>query len=181
VFNEFVSGQPWHRFLWRVAHIAPIGYLAIVIAFVPIDLIVSPSLRIWVGAPTLALAVPLLLAHRAHELALCEICATRTPLNGSDAAQRNKIQLRLFHKGRTIAYVMVAMLAAVIGASWILHWPEIIGHLAFNISFVETAVSMHVSITHNLLKPWCPWCHWGGGGDHEPSPEPTPPVGQATT
>jgi hypothetical protein len=59
--------------------------------------------------------------------------------------------------------------------------PDIIGRLAFNLSFLEIAVMMHVEITHRLLEPWCPYCDWGEGGDHEPAPEPTPPLGRATT
>ena len=65
--NEFASERPARRVLWTVAHIAPIGYLAVIVAFVPIDLTVPMPLRFWVGGSILALAVPLLLAHRLHE------------------------------------------------------------------------------------------------------------------
>jgi hypothetical protein len=178
--NEFASERPPGPFLWRLAHIAPIGYLATAAAFVTIDLSLSRPLAFWVGVSIAALAIPMFLAHWRHENALCGICAAMTPLDGDAAARKQAIQLRLFHKARLIASIVLAVLTGIVVADW-LFLPHIIGQLAFDLSFLEIAASAHVDITHRLLEPWCPYCHWDEGGDHEPAPEPTPPVGQATT
>jgi hypothetical protein len=180
MIDEFASEQPATLLLWRLAHIAPIGYLVTAVAFVIIDLTLSRPLGFWVGGAVAALTLPMLLAHMRHENALCEICAAMTPLDGNAAARKHDIQLRLFHKARLIAAIVLGLLVAVVVADR-LFLPDTVGRLAFDISFLEIAVSMHVTITHRLLEPWCPYCHWDEGGDHEPAPEPTPPVGQATT
>jgi hypothetical protein len=178
--SEFASERPATQFLWRLAHIAPIGYLVTSVMFIVIDLTLSRPFGLWVGGTIVALAIPMLLAHTRHENTLCGTCAAMTPLDGSAAARKHAIQLHLFHKARFIASIVQGLLTAVVVANWFF-MPDIVGRLAFNLSFLEIAVAMHVEITHRLLEPWCPYCDWDEGGDHEPAPEPTPPLGRATT
>jgi hypothetical protein len=77
--SEFASERPVAQFLWRLAHIAPIGYLVTAVMFIVIDLTLSRPFGLWVGGTIVALAIPMLLAHTRHENTLCGTCAAMTP------------------------------------------------------------------------------------------------------
>jgi hypothetical protein len=146
------------------------------IAFVLIGIAAGPFLDLlprqsWFVTRTVALtisALVLLLGLR-HDAQLCERCAVRMPLDGNAAAARNARRLRLVH----IPPLWFAFTSALIPASFLLHgWAAFAGELAVMPLPIYAWASARI---HRQLKPWCPRCNWGDGGDgpREPSPDPS--------
>ena len=125
-------------------------------------------------------------AEDVHDRTLCEACAELTPLNGPLHAERKNRRLRLWHWRRrrrnalgTLGAVFTAFVCMVAAA---FHIPPLAKDVAdwtsglLLLVFLPFGVYYNLSCdSHRVLQPWCPLCHWGdgGGGFHEPSPNPS--------
>lgn len=107
-----------------------------------------------------------------HDARLCERCIAATPLDPQAAVTRWRPALRWRHS----KFMLLAMLWAIVifftntiqdGVSW---WRFLLTAAAIG-ALCSSTFSEWV---HRRLYPWCPFCHWGDGGDPEASPEPDP-------
>jgi hypothetical protein len=109
--------------------------------------------------------------HREH---LCERCAAATPLDPQKQVVRWKTLLRLTHV-KNLFWIWLGIIAVQVAVTHAV--PP--GPLPYA---VDAAVSFLIGVlitavwVHNRLQPWCPYCRWGKGGEHEEVPDPDPAV-----
>lgn len=112
-----------------------------------------------------------------HDAKLCERCVAASPLDPQAAVDRWILMLRWEHLQlwKTISLLGSGTWLAFLGRynhvpPW---WYWIPGTVLVPL-FISVFVS---SRQHRRLYPWCPFCHWGDGGDEEAVPDvPAPTV-----
>jgi uncharacterized membrane protein YfcA len=121
-----------------------------------------------------------------HDGSLCLRDGDRTPLDPQAEVTRWRRRLRVRHN----PLILYASGVAVLG--WALVQPYLLWGAPMPVRLAASAGAAVVCVgtvwltvlapaTHRRLRPWCPQCHWDGGGEEEPSPVPTPdPVGVVT-
>jgi hypothetical protein len=133
--------------------------------------VLAAAVVVWAVAVTAQVA-----DVRRHREALCERCIAVVPLDPQAAVARWKGVLRAHHA----RVAMVAMMATVVawdGAFAAFRHPPWWAYAVAVLAAVALGVSTLVTWQHRRLYPWCPFCHWDDGGDHEPSPDvPAPSV-----
>lgn len=164
------SDRQW---IWDlIAHLQPLIWWfsagsAVVTAIVP-DLV--GSWAAWTISLSLLLAI---VAGIKHQRSLCARCAAATPLNTEAAVEKDGRWLRMFHwlyeHSRLASWGLVGLIAAEVVVSGGL------GQAVGALVNVLLGLQVFLGLKHRVLAPWCPWCHWGGGGDDEVAPEPAPP------
>lgn len=108
---------------------------------------------------------------RYHRGRLCELCAANVPLNGGLLAERYRAPFRAVHWMTDRVWRLFAGIVVVNVLILPLPLP-----LASTVLFAALGVLAWVGDQHVRLRPWCPFCQWGGGGDEETTPvaPPTP-------
>lgn len=136
---------------------------------------VAPLL--WVAVAAWALFIIALgadLGH--HKERLCERCIATTPLDAQAQAERRRPVLRLHHALKIRTAVTAVLLALSLWVTRGRHPPGW-SYLADAVFLAALGVSLGSNFWHRKLYPWCPYCRWGDGGDHEASPDvPAPAV-----
>jgi SNF family Na+-dependent transporter len=110
-----------------------------------------------------------------HSARLCERCIAASPLDPQAAVDRWDLVLRFDHENgrKFLAYVILFAVDIAAnwrdGSSWLgpVHsnwW----GYVADIVFVLFIGVVYGAEYRHRRLYPWCPYCHWGSGGDHEP-------------
>jgi hypothetical protein len=117
-----------------------------------------------------------LIDRKFHLSRLCDRCAAGTPLDPQASVERWIRFLRLDHAvGRTLLLAL-AFLALVWWGERQHTWLS----AAVDIMFVLWLVALSTAeYMHRKLYPWCPYCHWDDGGDHEEAPDVPAPVVEA--
>jgi hypothetical protein len=116
----------------------------------------------------------LLVDKRYHAPRLCERCIAATPLDPQASVDRWLRFLRMEHETGRWFLVM----AAVFGLDvWVDSWHHWLGDVTDFMLMAVLATVYAAEYIHRRLYPWCPFCHWGDGGDHEAAPDvPAPTV-----
>lgn len=119
----------------------------------------------------------MLMSMRHRTAGLCEKCIEHMPLDGAEQAQKRQGALKTMHvlwqgRGQNMVWFLIGVvLLATAGA---FAPAGVLRHMADSVMMlplVALFIGYHV---HERLQPWCPFCHWGNGGEEEPSPEITP-------
>lgn len=119
-----------------------------------------------------------------HDSKLCESCIEETPINGEQLVEvswRRKClhMIHLLNSLRMMIFILTGFFAVQLLFSLIAD-RHYISHLLSNIiTAVLTDLWCLLYWTadrqHRRLIMWCPWCHWGNGGDYEEVPDPSLP------
>lgn len=137
---------------------------------------ITPLLWVTSAAWILA-AIPLAADLGYHAERLCERCINATPLDAAAEAERRRPVLRLHHAARIRVAALAGLLAATLLVTGSHHPPPGWARAAHAVFLLAGGVLLGSDFRHRKLYPWCPWCRWDGGGDHEVSPDvPAPAV-----
>lgn len=147
-------------------------YISLIIAGVPLNLLPVNWWSRLINAAYIVPVLALVVLGAMHGEKFCEYCAAATPADGDTAARKKRRTLRFYHQLTSLwglAY-LVAVIAVPMALPRV--WPSLIASLVLMPGLLWMVWSIRV---HDLLKPWCPWCHRGNGGDdlREPSPGPS--------
>ncbi len=129
----------------------------------PVDWALSALWLVWIAALMTDMG-----RHREH---LCERCIAATPLDPQAAVTRWRRVLRLHHERRA----MIALFGGVL--AWDFASGALFKHPPAWVLTVNALVSVIIGASyvvtwkHRQLYPWCPFCRWGDGGEHEVSPD----------
>lgn len=123
------------------------------------------------GAASLLLVMTALDMTVYHTTTPCVRCAANPPTNGGEDAERLSFMLRLFH---ATCFWLPLVAGGIWLASWLLPGTGT-GRAMFGLAASLLLPWGVLSRVHGRLRPWCPWCRKGGGGDHthEDAPDPT--------
>ena len=97
-----------------------------------------------------------ILAHNRH---LCEPCIRSVPLDASTVASRNRLRFTVAHLFERKAYAF-GYLGLVVGSSFLYAHP--VGRYAWAAVQASLVYLLLVYVTHQRLRPWCPYCRTGG-------------------
>lgn len=171
------GGSRWPRegrlhrvFMWAGHYHERIILAAIALAIAD-DLSGRPAiLAAAVAVMFVAWFAAFLFGAQRHDRSLCERCISEAPtLNPQGAVERWKRMLWAFHQKRANIILLGIVLAWIIGSTQFRHEPlwarglDAAGMVVLGYSYVRDRV-------HRRLYPWCPYCHWGDGGDEEVAP-----------
>lgn len=163
--------------MW-LGHNTYLIYLGAAAVFITNDVMGQPQYSAMSWATSLAALVfltSLFAQFTVHGRRLCERCAASAPLDPQRSVDRWRLSLRLAHSMR-LTYALTAVLAAKILLEQVFR-PAL---WLFSLDEATTTVLGVFAVSwwaHGRLQAWCPWCRWGGGGDHEESPQvPDPAV-----
>jgi len=117
-------------------------------------------------------------AQSRHDRSLCITCIRRMPDDPAAAVAKHVRAILVIHLRRVlylrrtvfVAILVVLFVALLLGGLL----GGALGGLAVAIGFMFSIVMGWSSEWHRRLQPWCPFCRWGDGGDHESSPTPDP-------
>lgn len=154
----------------RLLHYAPHLFL-VSLAVATITTWLPDGLWKWAAVALMAVAtvgVAVDMFH--HRGRLCELCAANVPLNGGVLADRYRATFRGWHWMTARWWRYPAVMVGVMVVLFPLPSP-----VGVTIIYVLIAAWVWVAEQHTRLRPWCPYCQWGGGGDEEQSPA-TPPT-----
>lgn len=125
----------------------------------------------WVGA----VAVVVLCSGH-HDERLCERCIAAVPLDPKKEVRRWLPALRLAHMKRT-TLALWALIIPWQAVMIIVRDDHTWWACAGGAVVITVVAAVYGAVwRHRRLYPWCPFCDWGGGGEHEavPAPEPDP-------
>jgi hypothetical protein len=110
-----------------------------------------------------------------HAPRLCERCIAATPLDPQASVDRWLRFLRMEHEpGRWLLVLLAAFGLALWGDSSFHHW---LGDVTDFLLMAVLVTVYTAEYVHRRFYPWCPFCHWEDGGDHEDAPDvPAPTV-----
>ena len=158
-----------------------LGHHSIHIMLVYAPLAVAANLAQWavfVALPAAAAVaavawlVSLMAQGNYHDERLCEKCIHATPLDTQKAVSRWKPALKIshMHKVGLVFFLLVSVffVISIFYSPKPTPWWIIVINLATIAGIVVYFGAQHV---HRKLYPWCPYCHWGDGGDEEISPD----------
>jgi hypothetical protein len=158
--------------MW-LGHYATLFLLAAVAASVADDATGQPSGPVnWITtAAWMAWIVAFLADIGHHQEHLCERCVAASPLDPQAEVDRWRRVLRLHHERRAMIALFGGILAwDFVSASLFRHPPG--WALAVDaVTAVALGASYAFTWKHRRLYPWCPFCGWDGGGEHEVSPD----------
>jgi hypothetical protein len=107
-----------------------------------------------------------------HQDGLCERCIREAPtLNPEPPLRRWHWALWCRHQRRLMIALSGGYLAWILYADAQRHpqpWQVALDVAAL----LLVVVIWFILLQHRRLEPWCPYCHWGRGGDHETAPAP---------
>jgi hypothetical protein len=161
--------------MWAGHHAAALTVLVLALNLVSDAL--PTGKRFLVNDPALLVIVVVFSSTAYHSRRLCERCAARSPLNGQACAEARARALRWAHLYYGSSRFNLAvwggwgLLLAIVALT---HPPQVLQGTPFYLLVANLAVSLYLDAVHRRLYPWCPYCHWRGGGDHEEVPAPTP-------
>jgi hypothetical protein len=105
-----------------------------------------------------------------HQERLCERCIAASPLDPQAAVTRWRRVLRLHHARRAMLALLGGIIAWDVVNGLFRHPPA--WALALDaLTAVVLGASYVVTWQHRRLYPWCPFCRWDEGGEHEVSPD----------
>lgn len=115
-------------------------------------------------------------ASSRHSVGVCARCLD-APMGSPDHAERHALWLQLSHyiRERPLKYFLfhVGLLVMVVTIGFVVD-NLLVTYLLFIPLFTVIATTNHITRVHSWLRPWCPWCKSGGGGDFEDAPTPDP-------
>jgi hypothetical protein len=164
-----------HRLLKLIGHYGYLGLAVLVVTSVadnatahhirPLGWAASVSWGLW--------AAGMMLDARFHRSHLCERCVAETPLDWQRAVDRWDRALWLHHAAGWQVLVLLPLGGTYF---WVMFTqrPGPLIYVLGGVLIVVIGIISGVDYKHRRLYPWCPYCHWGDGGDPEPSPEPEP-------
>lgn len=125
------------------------------------------SLPLWI-----AWIFSLVVGGSYHSVRLCERCIASSPLDPQAAVERWRPALHWEHDRQLKIAMMLTVLAWIIGSNLAWKYPQpwwvyVLSALAM----LALAGGYVATYQHRRLYPWCPWCHWDGGGEEEISPD----------
>ncbi|MCY9784225.1 hypothetical protein KIK06_10000 [Nocardiopsis sp. EMB25] len=106
-----------------------------------------------------------------HRGQLCERCAAKVPLDAGRLAERYERLFLAWHWMCDTLWRWPLILVIVIAGTWPL--PQAV---AITVQLVLTLAFVWTGDQHMRLRPWCPYCEWDDGGEHEESPVEEPPA-----
>lgn len=106
--------------------------------------------------------------HREH---LCERCIAASPLDPQAEIDRWRRVLRLHHARRAMIALFGGIIAWDFASDALFRHPPIWVLALDAVTVVVLGASYVVTWKHRQLYPWCPFCRWGDGGEHEVSPD----------
>jgi hypothetical protein len=113
-----------------------------------------------------------------HQERLCERCIAASPLDPQSAVTRWRHVLWVHHARRGQAAVLVAIIAWDVVSDSLFRHPPAWALAVDALTVIVLGASYAATWQHRRLYPWCPFCRWDDGGEHEVSPDvPTPAVG----
>lgn len=149
-------------------HATTYYYAALALAIVSVWL-PEGNWRWAVTALMFTAVVGIFLDMRYHRGRLCERCAARVPLNGGHLADRYRRLFRVWHWLADKVWRVPASL--VLLAVVTLPLPKTMGG---TLQLAGLGVALWIADQHLRLRPWCPYCRWGDGGDEETTPVSSP-------
>lgn len=166
------SGDRPARFLVRLGHYGPPVFLVFVAWSITLDCGVHPPGALIVIS-AVAMIATILAQWGYHDRRLCERCIAAAPaLNPDAAVARWDPALRVCHRPkRVVATLSVLLLAGLVASAALRGWPS---GLLNGITITLIGAASTAQWQHTRLQPWCPYCHWGDGGDEETVPDPDP-------
>lgn len=170
-----------NRFLLWASHQAMWIFATAIVVNVLADFFPVATLHV-IGIASIASVFMGLYAMHYHGTTLCPLCGAATPLNGPEKALKRARALQWFHHVHSTRYALLTALVGAMGLGLyfflgaVAHAGTLAG-LPLNMLFVVSLAQVYFRSVHEPLEPWCPQCHWGNGGDKEPSPDPVPPSG----
>jgi hypothetical protein len=131
------------------------------------------------GLVAIVLNLLVSLAALVHDRSLCLLDVQQAPLlDPQGAATRYRRRLRLRHSRRAMVLSLVPMLWVILQPSLGPFLPSWARLALIPVAGAIIAWTIYLSVvcvsTHRRLEPWCPYCHWGDGGDEEVAPQPDP-------
>ena len=104
---------------------------------------------------------------RIHKNNLCERCIAASPLDPQKQVDKWKPALWASHSPWILTLPLIGVVAIFIkSSSYSLPWIAL--HVFGMILIFLTTIPERA---HRKLYPWCPYCHWGDGGDEEIVPD----------
>jgi len=131
----------------------------------------TSSVLEWAGVAAFTLWIVASMADGGvHRERLCERCVAATPLDPQASVGRWRRALRLHHSRKATGVMCGAVLAVSIAADSFRHKPAW-ALAASALVWVALGALNVIPLQHRRLYPWCPFCHWGDGGEGEVSPD----------
>jgi hypothetical protein len=125
---------------------------------------------------TMAWLFILLVADPHHDRRLCERCAAATPLDPESAARHWHPAFIVAHS-KIIKYIPMIFIVGLIAFTWHVKGQPLWEYVANSVGLFLSFLVYMSSWQHTRLQPWCPFCNWGHGGEHEEVPDvPAPTV-----
>jgi hypothetical protein len=123
----------------------------------------------------LVMATGIILNMRHRTGALCNQCIQQMPLDGAEQAEKRHKVLKTLHalwEGQRMLWFLLVIMALIFAGTYA---PDgALRHTADSFSLLPLVVLFIAYHIHERLQLWCPFCHWGNGGEEEPSPQVTP-------
>lgn len=128
------------------------------------------------GVLTVGWLFILLVADPHHDRRLCERCATATPLDPQTAARCWHPAFMVAHS-KFVRFIPVTLILLLVAVTWHIKGQPLWEYVANATILVLSFLTYVSSWQHTRLQPWCPFCNWGRGGEHEEAPDvPAPTV-----
>lgn len=112
-----------------------------------------------------------------HERYLCARCVGALPLNPQAAVERAIIHLLVYHlvacHVRPVRLGAYLLGVAAVQAMFLDHRQD--AAVTAVLLTLPFATFLGSALKHRRLRPWCPWCRSGGGGDDDGLEDPGPP------
>lgn len=124
-----------------------------------------------VSLPISMAFVLIIFISNVHSTSICPVCIETTPLDGNLEAAKKNYFLKIFHMNRIFLYIFIVYFISdlIISDHKSLLY---IGCTA--LATLALMLMCKITIVHNILQPWCPYCHWDEGGDEEEVPNNIP-------
>jgi hypothetical protein len=119
---------------------------------------------------TIAWLFILLVAGPHHNRRLCERCAQATPLDPEAAARRWHLAFMVTHS-KVVKFIPLMLVLAVIVVTHGVKGQPLWEYLLNSAILIPVFLVYLTAWQHTRLQPWCPFCQWGQGGDHEDAPD----------
>ena len=106
----------------------------------------------------------------AHDRQLCERCLAESPDDPGHHVATHRGRLRAFHVSTTGAGLVALLVATAVGITAARLVQPGWGDLVLLLPLACTALTA----AHRRVEPWCPFCGWGHGDDHDEAAAPPP-------
>ncbi len=122
----------------------------------------------WIVMPLIIPMISTALADQSHHDYLCERCVADMPINPQQEVDDKLDALRRYHKLAlpvALLYLTVIIPATMFLGNWLYGYGVYIVAAAGMFGLMLPVI--HWMAVHGRLRPWCPYCRRGRGGDDE--------------